>query len=74
MRRRAKEILLGSGNAKKWSTHRTSEVVEFLRVDTPRLLERPPLCTINVLNGLLDWKTGELRRHDPSTYRRFRFP
>ena len=24
-----------------------------------------PLRTINVLNGLLDWKTGELRQHDP---------
>ncbi|MDA1305470.1 MAG: phage/plasmid primase, P4 family [Nitrospirae bacterium] len=64
VRRQVKQILIATGDAKKWSTHRASEVVEFLRVDAPELWECPPLDTINVLNGLLDWKTGELREHD----------
>ena len=64
VRRRVKQILIASGHTKKWSTHQASEVVEFVRVDVPELWERPSLDTINVLNGLLDWKTGELRPHD----------
>jgi P4 family phage/plasmid primase-like protien len=64
--RRVKEILIASGDTKKWSTHRASEVVEFVRVDVPELWECPPVDTINVLNGLLDWKTGALRPLGPN--------
>ena len=63
--RRLKEIMIASGDAKRWSTHRAAEVCEFIRVDAPTLWERPPTDTINVLNGLLDWKSNELRPHNP---------
>ena len=62
---RVKQITVASGLVKRWSTRLTSEVFEFIRVDAPPLWERPSLGTINVLNGLLDWKTGTLGLHDP---------
>lgn len=62
---RVKQITVMSGRAKKWSTRLASEVYEYIRVDAPTLWERPSLETINVLNGLLDWRTGTLRPHDP---------
>jgi hypothetical protein len=59
-----KEIYRGSGLARRWSTRKTTEVVEYIRVDAPHLWEAPP-DTINVLNGLIDTNTLELRPHTP---------
>ena len=51
IKRRVLDLLVASQTAKQWSTHRASEVTEFLRVLAPRLWERPPLETLNVVNG-----------------------
>lgn len=47
----------------KWSSARSEEVVEFIRVDAPTLWERPPLHLLNVRNGLLHLETGQLKPH-----------
>jgi P4 family phage/plasmid primase-like protien len=62
---RVKAILLANGDSKKWSSHRAREVHEFIRVDAPFLWERPPVDTLNLLNGLLDLPTRALKLHTP---------
>ena len=42
-----------------------SEVSTWLHSFPPTVYGRPATETINVANGLLDWRTGELRPHDP---------
>lgn len=63
--KRVKELYRGSGLARRWSTRKTTEVVEYIRVDAPLLWEAPPVNTINVLNGLIDVNTLELQPHTP---------
>jgi P4 family phage/plasmid primase-like protien len=65
IRRRVKEILEESGHSAKWSSHRASEVAEYIRADAPELWESPPLDKINLANGILDLESGDLRDHDP---------
>jgi putative DNA primase/helicase len=60
-----KHLLAESKISAKWSTHRSKEVTEYIRVDAPRLWEQPPRDRINVLNGILDIVTGELGDHTP---------
>lgn len=60
---RVKSILVATDDTKHWSSHRAREVVEFIRVDAPRLWERPPVDALNLLNGLLDLSSRTLRPH-----------
>ena len=54
------------GMAKDWKKSLGDEVEEYVRLTgAPRLEPRPPMDCINVLNGLLDIKTGQLRPHTP---------
>jgi P4 family phage/plasmid primase-like protien len=62
---RVKSLLNSWGELDKWRSRLTEEVIEFIRVDSPLLWERPPLDTLNVLNGLLDVNTLELNPHSP---------
>jgi putative DNA primase/helicase len=50
---------------KIWTPELASKLVEYLAADAPELLERPPLDTLNVLNGLLDVTTRTLAAHSP---------
>jgi hypothetical protein len=43
--------------AKRWSRHKTNEVIEYVLVGAPLLWEGPPLDRINVLNGILNLNT-----------------
>jgi P4 family phage/plasmid primase-like protien len=61
-----KMLLEKRNETQLWSSNRANEVVEYLRVDSPLLWERPPLDVVNVANGLLDVTTGELRSHSPA--------
>ena len=63
VKRRVKALLENWNESRKWSAARANEVVEYIRVDSPHLLERPPLDTVNVANGLLTLNTGELKPH-----------
>lgn len=60
-----KTLLDSWGELSEWSSHLAAEVVEFIRVDSPILWERPPLDTVNVLNGLLDVNIPKLKPHSP---------
>ena len=51
---------------KSWSRYLTKEVIEFIRVGSPELWERPPLDRLNLLNGLLNVETGVLEAHTPA--------
>ena len=64
--RRVKGLVIETETTKVWSRHRVVELAAWIAVDAPVLWERPPLTTINVLNGLLDLATRELRPHDPA--------
>jgi putative DNA primase/helicase len=72
--KRVKELYRGSGLARRWSTRKTTEVVEYIRVDAPHLWEDPPANTINVLNGLIDVTTLELRPHTPEFFSAIQVP
>lgn len=61
-----KKILVGNRIAKKWSSHRSNEVAEFIRVDACRLWEVPPLSVVNLQNGLLDLSSKVLKPHTPA--------
>ena len=60
VRTRTAEIL-----GDRWTRRRAEEVIAFLLATSPPLNERPPLDTVNVLNGLLDVDRGTLRGHNP---------
>ena len=64
MKRGVKALLEKWNESHKWSSARANEVVEYIRVDSPRIWERPPLDIVNVANGLLNLKTRELKPHD----------
>lgn len=63
--RQVKRLLELNGDTARWSSHRASEVTEYLRVDAPELWERPPSTVMNLTNGLLDVTTGILSPHSP---------
>ncbi len=63
--RRVKQLTEELGYTKKWSTHVTNEVVNFIAADAPELLEEPPLDFVNLQNGLLDIRTRKLSPHSP---------
>ena len=65
VKRRVKHLLEASGLSAKWTAHRAAEVAEYIRVDTPKLWERPRIETINLANGLLEIESRTLRPHDP---------
>lgn len=48
-----KKLCIEYGTTEEWSPTLASDVVEFIRVDSPELWERPPLDLLNVKNGLL---------------------
>jgi hypothetical protein len=56
-----KTLLENRNESQSWSSNRAQEVVEYLRVDSPFLWERPPLDVINVGNGLLDVTAGRTK-------------
>ncbi len=69
-----KRILELNHDTQRWSTHRAAEVVAYLAVDAPILWDRPPLDTLNLQNGLLNLKTGELTEPSPEHYSPIQLP
>lgn len=65
IRQRVLSLLEEWGETKQWSSHRANETVEFIRVKSPELWEKPPIDEVNVLNGILNVVTKELREHSP---------
>ncbi len=65
MKRRVKTLLENWNLTAKWSSARSEEVVEYIRVDAPKLWERPPMNLVNVQNGLVDVEAAQLLQHSP---------
>jgi P4 family phage/plasmid primase-like protien len=63
--RRVKELCQSWEKTKTWSPELATKVGEWLLADAPELWERPPLDTLNCVNGLLDIPTRTLREHSP---------
>lgn len=72
VRRSTKELMRLFGE--EWSTKIQHEVTEYIRVDRPQLDEQPPLDSLNLLNGILDVETRELRPHDPERLSTIQLP
>jgi putative DNA primase/helicase len=66
LRRQVKRILKEWNKSQLWSPTLAEQVIEYVRVDSPVLWERPPLDVLNVQNGLLDLASRELKPHQPS--------
>jgi putative DNA primase/helicase len=66
VRARVRQWLRERGQLREWSTYRTDEVHGYILADAPELWEQPPTDTVNVVNGLLDVSTLQMRRHDPT--------
>ena len=62
---RVKQLCLDWKSANHWSSGLASEVVEFIRVDSRQLWEKPPEHLVNVENGLLRVDDGILLPHTP---------
>lgn len=65
IKRAVKEYCETNGKTKSWSPELADKLVKYITVDAPELWERPPLDTLNVVNGLLDVSTRVLRPHSP---------
>jgi putative DNA primase/helicase len=65
IRESVKKYCETTGRQKSWSPELAAKVAQYITVDAPQLWERPPLDTVNVLNGLLDVNTRTLRPHSP---------
>ena len=63
VKRLVKRFLEDWRRTKKWSSARSEEVVEYIRVDAPILWARPPLSVVNLANGLLNIEAGRLWPH-----------
>ena len=65
VKRRVKALLGSWGMLDQWRSNLAKEVVKYILVDSPLLWDRPPTDVVNVLNGLLDVRTGKLRPYSP---------
>lgn len=57
--------LLGLSNRDKHMVEVLKLVTEMVKVEYPEI-NKKAMDLINVRNGLLDWRTGELKPHDPA--------
>jgi putative DNA primase/helicase len=71
---KVKELYGAWGLAAKWTIHKSAEVVEYIRVDCPDLWTDPPATTINVVNGLVDVHSRDLKPHRHEFYSTVQLP
>jgi putative DNA primase/helicase len=65
VKRRVKTILGALDISRQWSSRKAEEIIKYIAVDAPELLERPDTDVVNVENGLLNVRTRQLRAHSP---------
>lgn len=65
VKRLVKQLCIEFAATAEWSPSLANDVVEFIRVDSPVLWERPPLDVLNVKNGLLRLSDRALLPHSP---------
>jgi len=61
--RNVKRVMEAQQATKSWSAYRVREVCKYILADAPDIWAIPPIETIAVANGLLNWRTGELSPH-----------
>jgi phage/plasmid-associated DNA primase len=69
-----KQLTVKFANAGRWNQTLAHEVIEYIALDAPDLLERPDPDSINLMNGILDVHTGELAPHSPAFLSPVRIP
>jgi P4 family phage/plasmid primase-like protien len=74
IRQRVKHLLLDDDCSEMWSRALAREIVEFIALDVPELLERPSTELINVENGFLNVRTRQLFPHSPDLLSTIRIP
>ncbi len=74
VKRQVKELSIKFGNPGRWNRTLAHEVIEYISLDAPGLLERPDLDRINLINGILNTQTGELLPHSRSFLSPVRIP
>jgi len=74
VKRQVKQLTVKFGNAGRWNRTLAHEVIEYIALDAPELLERPAAEKINLTNGILDLWTGELLPHSASFLSSVRIP
>jgi putative DNA primase/helicase len=74
VKRQVKQLTVKFGNAGRWNRTLGHEVIEYIALDAPELLERPAPDKINLTNGILDLWTDELLPHSPSFLSTVRIP
>lgn len=65
VQQRVKGIMKRWGIETKWTSRRAKEVCEYILVDSPALWDAPRQDIVNLRNGLLSVRTGEIRAHSP---------
>jgi putative DNA primase/helicase len=74
VRQRVKHVLLDNECSEMWSRTLAKEVIEFITLDVPELMEQPSTELINLLNGVLNVRTRELFAHSPEFLSTIRIP
>lgn len=74
IKERVQGILEEWKQSKKWSKRLGDEVVEYIRLRCPQLLEKPMVDILNVENGLLNLDTMTLMPHTPENLTTVQLP
>jgi len=74
VKRQVKQLTVKFGNAGRWNRTLAQEVIEYIALDAPQLLECPAPNRVNLVNGILDIWTGELEPHPPTFLSSIRIP
>jgi len=74
VKRQVKQLTVKFGNAGRWNRTLAQEVIEYITLDAPQLLECPAPNRVNLVNGLLNIWTGELEPHSPGFLSSIRIP
>jgi putative DNA primase/helicase len=74
IKRQVKELTVKFGNPGRWNRTLAHEVIEYISLDAPALLERPDLDRINLTNGILNVQTGALAPPSPAFLTSVRIP
>ena len=55
--------ILAAAMKRDWTPNRVRDVLIWYKDSAPRLWDTPPLDRVNVLNGILDFESGDLEPH-----------
>jgi len=70
------QVILRTGKllGEKARPAHTENIIHFIKVEEPAIADLGPLGYLNLSNGMLNWKTGELAPHDPKYFSTVQIP